>query len=52
MATFVAISGTNPTDSVANLGTKNAVIEWQTYAIIRISTNQPHVLDVDWRYEF
>ncbi len=47
-----AIFGTNLTNKVAEMTINNTVFAWQTYAITRISTNQPRTLGVDFQYKF
>jgi outer membrane receptor protein involved in Fe transport len=47
-----ALFGTNLTNKVAEQTINNTVFAWQTYAITRISTNQPRTLGVDFQYKF
>jgi outer membrane receptor protein involved in Fe transport len=47
-----AIFGTNLTNKVAEQTINNTVFAWQTYAITRISTNQPRTIGVDFQYKF
>jgi iron complex outermembrane receptor protein len=44
--------GTNLTNRVAELTINNTVFAWQTYAITRVSTNQPRTIGVDFQYKF
>jgi outer membrane receptor protein involved in Fe transport len=44
--------GTNLTNRVAELTINNTVFAWQTYAITRVSTNQPRTIGVDFTYKF
>jgi outer membrane receptor protein involved in Fe transport len=44
--------GTNLTNKVAELSIDNTVFAWQTYAITRVSTNQPRTIGVDFQYKF
>jgi len=44
--------GTNLTNKVAYQTIDNTVFAWQTYAITRVSTNQPRTIGVDFRYKF
>jgi iron complex outermembrane receptor protein len=46
------ITGTNLTNKIAALTIDNTVFAWQTYAITRVSTNQPRTLGVDFQYKF
>jgi outer membrane receptor protein involved in Fe transport len=46
------IFGTNLTNKVAELTINNTVFAWQTYAITRVSTNQPRTIGLDFRYNF
>jgi len=46
------IFGTNLTNRVAELTINNTVFAWQTYAITRVSTNQPRTLGLDFQYKF
>ena len=48
----VALFGTNLTNKVAEQTINNTVFAWQTYAITRVSTNQPRTLGVDFQYKF
>jgi iron complex outermembrane recepter protein len=47
-----AVFGTNLTNKVAEQTINNTVFAWQTYAITRISTNQPRTIGVDFQYKF
>jgi outer membrane receptor protein involved in Fe transport len=47
-----ALFGTNLTNKVALQTINNTVFAWQTYAITRVSTNQPRTLGVDFQYKF
>ncbi len=44
--------GTNLTNKVAALTIDNTVFAWQTYAITRVSTNQPRTIGLDVQYKF
>jgi iron complex outermembrane receptor protein len=44
--------GTNLTNKVAELTINNTVFAWQTYAITRVSTNQPRTVGLDFQYKF
>jgi iron complex outermembrane recepter protein len=44
--------GTNLTNRVAELTINNTVFAWQTYAITRVSTNQPRTIGLDFTYKF
>ena len=44
--------GTNLTNKEAKLTINNTVFAWQTYAITRVSTNQPRTLGLDFQYKF
>jgi outer membrane receptor protein involved in Fe transport len=44
--------GTNLTNKVAFQTIDNTVFAWQTYAITRVSTNQPRTIGVDFQYKF
>ncbi len=46
------VVGTNLTNKVAQLTIDNTVFAWQTYAITRVSTNQPRTIGLDFRYSF
>jgi outer membrane receptor protein involved in Fe transport len=46
------IVGTNLTNKVAELSIDNTVFAWQTYAITRVSTNQPRTIGLDFQYKF
>jgi outer membrane receptor protein involved in Fe transport len=48
----VALFGTNLTNKVAEQTINNTVFAWQTYAITRVSTNQPRTIGVDFQYKF
>jgi len=43
---------TNLTNKVAYQTINNTVFAWQTYAITRVSTNQPRTIGVDFQYKF
>jgi len=47
-----ALFGTNLTNRVAELSINNTNFAWTTYAITRVSTNQPRTIGVDFRYNF
>jgi iron complex outermembrane recepter protein len=44
--------GTNLTNKMAELTINNTVFAWQTYAITRVSTNQPRTIGLDFQYKF
>lgn len=44
--------GTNLTNKLASLTINNTVFAWQTYAITRVSTNQPKTIGLDFQYKF
>jgi iron complex outermembrane receptor protein len=44
--------GTNLTNKQAKLTINNTVFAWQTYAITRVSTNQPRTIGLDFQYKF
>ncbi len=44
--------GTNLTNKIAALTIDNTIFAWQTYAITRVSTNQPRTIGVDFQYKF
>jgi outer membrane receptor protein involved in Fe transport len=46
------VTGTNLTNKVAELTIDNTTFAWQTYAITRVSTNQPRTVGVDFQYKF
>jgi iron complex outermembrane receptor protein len=46
------VFGTNLTNKVAELTINNTVFAWQTYAITRVSTNQPRTIGLDFQYKF
>jgi outer membrane receptor protein involved in Fe transport len=46
------VFGTNLTNKVAFQTINNTVFAWQTYAITRVSTNQPRTVGVDFQYKF
>ena len=46
------LTGTNLTNKIAALTIDNTVFAWQTYAITRVSTNQPRTVGVDFQYKF
>jgi outer membrane receptor protein involved in Fe transport len=46
------VTGTNLTNKIAALTIDNTVFAWQTYAITRVSTNQPRTLGLDFQYKF
>jgi iron complex outermembrane receptor protein len=48
----VAVFGTNLTNKVAEQTINNTVFAWQTYAITRISTNQPRTIGLDFQYKY
>ena len=43
---------TNLTNKEAKLTINNTVFAWQTYAITRVSTNQPRTVGLDFQYKF
>jgi len=47
-----AIFGSNLTNKIALQTINNTVFAWQTYAITRVSTNQPRTVGVDFQYKF
>jgi outer membrane receptor protein involved in Fe transport len=47
-----ALFGTNLTNKVALQTINNTVFAWQTYAITRVSTNQPRTIGLDFQYKF
>ena len=47
-----ALFGTNLTNKVAALTIDNTIFAWQTYAITRVSTNQPRTIGLDVQYRF
>jgi outer membrane receptor protein involved in Fe transport len=47
-----ALFGTNLTDEFAALTINNTIFAWQTYAITRVSTNQPRTIGLDLQYKF
>ena len=47
-----AVFGTNLTNKVALQTINNTVFAWQTYAITRVSTNQPRTIGLDFQYKF
>ena len=47
-----ALFGTNLTNKLAALTIDNTIFAWQTYAITRVSTNQPRTVGVDVQYKF
>jgi len=47
-----SLFGTNLTNKVALQTINNTVFAWQTYAITRVSTNQPRTIGVDVQYRF
>jgi iron complex outermembrane recepter protein len=47
-----ALFGTNLTNKEAKLTINNTVFAWQTYAITRVSTNQPRTIGLDFQYKF
>jgi iron complex outermembrane receptor protein len=47
-----SLFGTNLTNRIAELTINNTVFAWQTYAITRVSTNQPRTIGVDFQYKF
>jgi iron complex outermembrane recepter protein len=46
------VFGTNLTNKQAALTINNTVFAWQTYAITRVSTNQPRTIGLDFQYKF
>jgi len=48
----VALFGTNLGNKQAALTINNTVFAWQTYAITRVSTNQPRTIGLDFQYKF
>ena len=46
------VFATNLTNKVAELTINNTVFAWQTYAITRVSTNQPRTIGLDFQYKF
>jgi iron complex outermembrane receptor protein len=46
------VVGTNLTNKVAKLSIDNTTFAWQTYAITRVSTNQPRTIGLDFQYKF
>ncbi len=44
--------GTNLTNRVAELSINNTNFAWTTYAITRVSTNQPRTIGLDFQYKF
>ena len=48
----VYLFGTNLTNKEAKLTINNTVFAWQTYAITRVSTNQPRTIGLDFQYKF
>ena len=46
------LTGTNLTNRIAKLTINNTVFAWQTYAITRVSTNQPRTIGLDFQYKF
>jgi iron complex outermembrane receptor protein len=46
------VFGTNLTNRAASLTINNTVFAWQTYAITRVSTNQPRTVGLDFQYKF
>ncbi|MFI4890500.1 MAG: TonB-dependent receptor [Steroidobacterales bacterium] len=47
-----SLFGTNLTNKVALQTINNTVFAWQTYAITRVSTNQPRTIGIDVQYKF
>jgi outer membrane receptor protein involved in Fe transport len=43
---------TNLTNKMVELTINNTVFAWQTYAITRVSTNQPRTIGLDFQYKF
>jgi iron complex outermembrane recepter protein len=43
---------TNLTNRIAELSINNTNFAWTTYAITRVSTNQPRTIGLDFRYSF
>ena len=48
----LAFFGTNITNKQAALTINNTIFAWQTYAITRVSTNQPRTVGLDFQYKF
>jgi outer membrane receptor protein involved in Fe transport len=46
------VFGTNLTNKQAALTINNTIFAWQTYAITRVSTNQPRTVGLDFQYKF
>jgi hypothetical protein len=44
--------GTNLTNKIAALTIDNTTFAWQQPTIIRVSTNQPRTIGVDFQYKF
>ena len=44
--------GTNLNNKAAKLSINNTIFAWQTYAITRVSTNQPRTIGLDFQYRF
>lgn len=47
-----SLFGTNLTNKIALQTINNTIFAWQTYAITRVSTNQPRTIGVDVQYKF
>src|ERR1017187_8507293 len=47
-----ALFGTNLTNKQAFMTINNTVFAWQTYAITRVSTNQPRTIGLDFGYKW
>ena len=47
-----AVFGTNLTNKMALLTIDNTIFAWQTFAITRVSTNQPRTVGLDFQYKF
>jgi outer membrane receptor protein involved in Fe transport len=47
-----ALYGTNLTNKQAFMTINNTVFAWQTYAITRVSTNQPRTIGLDFAYKW
>ena len=47
-----SLFGTNLTNKQALLTINNTIFAWQTFAITRVSTNQPRTIGLDFAYKF
>jgi len=47
-----SLFGTNLTNKQAAMTINNTIFAWQTYAITRVSTNQPRTVGLDFAYKF